>query len=99
MNVIDIGACVTPMTYFAREYLKIKPSVKLGIHKIYSGYVDSDEKSSLPITIIKNENTSNTLSNFVYSSCNSKCKALNAGKNVSVCSSEMWGCLNDEKII
>ena len=27
MNVIDIGYCVTPMTYFAREYLKIKPSI------------------------------------------------------------------------
>ena len=27
MNVINIGTCVTPMTYFAREYLKIKPSI------------------------------------------------------------------------
>ena len=27
MDVIDIGECMTPMTYFAREILKIKPSI------------------------------------------------------------------------
>lgn len=41
MNVIDIGFCVTPMTYFAREYLKIKPSVMITAShnpKEYNGF-------------------------------------------------------------
>ena len=29
MNVVDIGVCMTPMTYFAREILNIKPSVMI----------------------------------------------------------------------
>lgn len=41
MNVIDIGLCVTPMTYFAREYLKVKPSVMITAShnpKEYNGF-------------------------------------------------------------
>ena len=41
MNVIDIGICVTPMTYFAREYLKIKPSIMVTAShnpKEYNGF-------------------------------------------------------------
>lgn len=29
MNVVNIGVCMTPMTYFAREILKIKPSIMI----------------------------------------------------------------------
>lgn len=29
MNVVNIGICMTPMTYFAREILKIKPSIMI----------------------------------------------------------------------
>lgn len=41
MNVIDIGVCVTPMTYFAREYLKIKPAIMITAShnpKEYNGF-------------------------------------------------------------
>ena len=41
MNVIDIGLCMTPMTYFAREYLKIKPSIMITAShnpKEYNGF-------------------------------------------------------------
>ncbi len=41
MNVTDIGICVTPMTYFAREYLKIKPSIMVTAShnpKEYNGF-------------------------------------------------------------
>ena len=41
MNVIDIGLCVTPMTYFVREYLKIKPSIMITAShnpKEYNGF-------------------------------------------------------------
>ena len=41
INVIDIGLCVTPMTYFAREYLKIKPSIMITAShnpKEYNGF-------------------------------------------------------------
>lgn len=29
VNVVNIGVCMTPMTYFAREVLKIKPSIMI----------------------------------------------------------------------
>ncbi len=29
VNVVNIGVCMTPMTYFAREILKIKPSIMI----------------------------------------------------------------------
>lgn len=41
MNVVSIGTCVTPMTYFAREYLKIKPSIMVTAShnpKEYNGF-------------------------------------------------------------
>ena len=41
MNVIDIGFCLTPMTYFAREYLNIKPSIMITAShnpKEYNGF-------------------------------------------------------------
>lgn len=41
MNVISIGTCVTPMTYFAREYLNIKPSIMVTAShnpKEYNGF-------------------------------------------------------------
>ena len=41
MNVIDIGTCVTPMTYFARVHLNIKPSIMITAShnpKEYNGF-------------------------------------------------------------
>ena len=41
MNIIDIGFCVTPMTYFARELLGIKPSIMITAShnpKEYNGF-------------------------------------------------------------
>ncbi|MBQ8298498.1 MAG: phosphomannomutase/phosphoglucomutase [Clostridia bacterium] len=41
MNVIDIGFCVTPMTYFARELLNNKPSIMITAShnpKDYNGF-------------------------------------------------------------
>ena len=41
MDVIDIGECMTPMTYFAREVLNIKPSVMITAShnpKEYNGF-------------------------------------------------------------
>ena len=41
VNVINIGLCVTPMTYFAREYLNIKPSIMITAShnpKEYNGF-------------------------------------------------------------
>lgn len=41
VNVIDIGLCVTPMSYFAREYLNIKPSIMITAShnpKEYNGF-------------------------------------------------------------
>lgn len=41
MNVIDIGLCATPMTYFAREHLNIKPSIMITAShnpKEYNGF-------------------------------------------------------------
>lgn len=41
VNVIDIGFCVTPMTYFARELLKVKPSIMITAShnpKEYNGF-------------------------------------------------------------
>ena len=41
MNVIDIGLCATPMSYFAREYLKVKPSIMITAShnpKEYNGF-------------------------------------------------------------
>ena len=41
MDVIYIGFCVTPMTYFAREYLGIKPSMMITAShnpKDYNGF-------------------------------------------------------------
>lgn len=29
MNIINIGECITPMTYFAREILEVKPSIMI----------------------------------------------------------------------
>jgi len=41
MNVVSIGKCMTPMTYFAREILKIKPSIMITAShnpKEYNGF-------------------------------------------------------------
>ena len=41
MNVVDIGECMTPMTYFAREVLNIKPSIMITAShnpKNYNGF-------------------------------------------------------------
>ena len=41
MNVISIGKCMTPMTYFAREILHIKPSIMITAShnsKEYTGF-------------------------------------------------------------
>ncbi len=41
MDVIDIGQCMTPMTYFAREILNIKPSIMITAShnpKEYNGF-------------------------------------------------------------
>ena len=41
MNIIDIGFCVTPMTYFARELMGIKPSIMITAShnpKEYNGF-------------------------------------------------------------
>ena len=41
MDVIDIGHCMTPMTYFAREILNIKPSIMITAShnpKEYNGF-------------------------------------------------------------
>ena len=46
MNIIDIGFCVTPMTYFARELLGIKPSIMITAShnpKEYNGFKVYDE--------------------------------------------------------
>ena len=41
MNVVNIGKCMTPMTYFAREILHIKPSIMITAShnpKEYNGF-------------------------------------------------------------
>lgn len=41
MNVINIGVCMTPMTYFAREFLHVKPSIMITAShnpKEYNGF-------------------------------------------------------------
>ena len=41
MNVINIGKCMTPMTYFAREILNVKPSIMITAShnpKEYNGF-------------------------------------------------------------
>ena len=41
MDVVDIGECMTPMTYFAREILNIKPSIMITAShnpKEYNGF-------------------------------------------------------------
>ena len=41
LNVIDIGGCMTPMTYFAREVMHIKPSIMITAShnpKNYNGF-------------------------------------------------------------
>lgn len=41
LNVVDIGICMTPMTYFAREILNIKPSIMITAShnpKEYNGF-------------------------------------------------------------
>ncbi len=84
---------------FSEIKLKVKEPAKLGVNKIYSGYTNSSDKNYSPITIIKKENNTKTISDINNSSCNIKCKAVNAGRNLLNCGFGCVGCSENEKII
>ena len=70
---------------FSNIKLKTKKNVKPGVYNIYSGYTNSKIRDFLPITIINKVNTSNEIGDIRFSSCKSKCKALNAGRDILRC--------------
>ena len=84
---------------FSKIKLRVKDTAKLGVSKIYSGYTNSSEKNYSPISIIKKENNTKTISDINNSSCNIKCKAVNAGRNLLNCGFGSVGCSENEKII